>query len=115
MADTALRSRVERLLRGDMREQDLHHLFFNMRDETRGSGVVSEVTNFVAHPRRTQGMATKEVRDLFETLKFILPLQNRRICRNGIARKHVRSITGQPPAHEKIGTKTDGQHESYSR
>ncbi len=77
---TALRSRVERILRGDIREQDLHYLFFNMREESGGRGIVSEIANFLAHPRlRTQGIATQEVRDMFAFLKFRLPLGHSRI------------------------------------
>jgi hypothetical protein len=80
MTSTALRSRVERILSGDIREQDLHHLFFNMREESGGKGIVSEIANFLAHPQmRTQGIATREVRDLFAFLKFRLPVGRSRI------------------------------------
>jgi hypothetical protein len=71
--DTDLRTRVQRLLRGDIREHDLHRLFFRMRDE--GKGIVAEVAHFLAHPStRTKGLATEEARDLFAFLKFRMPL-----------------------------------------
>jgi hypothetical protein len=77
---TGLRGRVERLLRGDIRQADLHELLFNMRDEAGGSGLVSEIANFLAHPSmRTQGIATQDMRDLFGFLKFRLWLDQSRI------------------------------------
>jgi hypothetical protein len=79
--DDGLRPRLERLLRGEVREQDLHHLFFNMRDESKGSGVVGEVVNFIAHPIRTRGMATFDMRDLFAAIRFVLPIQTSNIIR----------------------------------
>jgi hypothetical protein len=79
MIDTALRSRVERLLRGDIREQDFHHLFYSMRDASGGSGIVSEVVNFIGHPQRDQGLAHQEARDLFAFLKFRVPIQTQYI------------------------------------
>lgn len=80
MAVSGLRSRVERLLRGDVREQDLHHLFFGMREEVSSPGLVREIGHFLAHPRmRTQGLATQEVRDLFAFLKFRVPIAASRL------------------------------------
>jgi hypothetical protein len=74
--DTGLRIRLERLLRGDVREQDIHQLFFNMRDETGGSRVVAEVTHFLAHPqKRNRGTAMREVRDLFGILRLLFWLE----------------------------------------
>jgi hypothetical protein len=71
LVGTGLRGRVERLFRRDIRQQDLRELFFNMRDESGGTGIVSEVANFLAHPAiRTQGMVTQEVRDTFAFWKF---------------------------------------------
>src|SRR5512143_504905 len=75
MIPTGLRSRVERLLRGDVREQDLHALFFNMREESHNRGLVSEIAHFLAHPQlRTQGITTDELRDFFAFAKFRFPM-----------------------------------------
>jgi hypothetical protein len=74
MSYSDLRSRVERLLSGDIREQDFQRLFFNMREESGGTGVVSEVTNFLAHPLRTQAIAAKDSRDLFAFIRFLMPM-----------------------------------------
>ena len=68
---TGLRGKVERLLKGEIRVGDLHDLIFDMRDEGGGSGVVSEVGNFIAHPLvRTQGIVWREVNDAVAFLRF---------------------------------------------
>lgn len=73
--DTDLRARVQRLLRGDIREHDLHRLFYRMREEAEGKGILAEVAHFLAHPTlRTKGLATQEARDFFAFLKFRMPL-----------------------------------------
>jgi hypothetical protein len=42
-----------------------------MREETGGSGIVTEIGHFLAHPKgRTQGIATREIRDIILFLKF---------------------------------------------
>jgi hypothetical protein len=70
---TGLRGKVERLLRGDVRSTDLHELFFNMRAESGGSGLVSEIANFIAHPdARTKGITWQDTRDVFAILKLRL-------------------------------------------
>lgn len=60
---TGLRGKVERLLHGDVNAADLHDLFFTMRDEAVGSGLVTEIANFIAHPTRTQGPIRQDVAD----------------------------------------------------
>jgi len=68
------------LLRGDIRQDDLHELFFNMRAEAGGSGLVGEIASFLAHPDvRTQGIVTDEMRDQFAFLKFRIQLDMQRI------------------------------------
>src|SRR5262245_11447116 len=80
MSSMALRSRVERLLRGEIREQDLHRLFLSIREKAGGSGLVGEIAHFLAHPSlRTKGVAWHEVRDMFVFLKFRVPLSRRSI------------------------------------
>jgi hypothetical protein len=82
IAHDALQSRVERLLRGDIREQDINHLFFNLREEQHGRGIVREIAHFLAHPKqRTQGIATTETRDLFAFLKFRMQIDQSKIIR----------------------------------
>jgi hypothetical protein len=67
---TALRSRVEHLLHGNS----------EMREESKGNGLVSEIAHFLAHPIvRNKGIAWREVSDLFAFLKFREPLSRRRI------------------------------------
>src|SRR5262249_21597030 len=78
---TGLRGIVQRLLRGDARSGELNELFYNIRQESGGSGLVSEIANFHAHPTRSQGIVWQEVRDYFVFVKFREPLQRRRILR----------------------------------
>jgi hypothetical protein len=71
MSDARLRVRVERLLRGDLRTDDLSTLFLALRDRSNCAEVVSEIGDFVAHQdERTKGITTRSVRDFFTTLKF---------------------------------------------
>jgi hypothetical protein len=80
-----LRGSVNRLLKGDIRESDLHDLFFSMRAESGGRGLVSEIANFIAHPdRRTQGIIVREVRDFFAFLKVRAEIENRQIITNAL-------------------------------
>ena len=51
---TGMRGSIERILDGDVRVQDLHTLFFSMRQEAGGKGIVSEIAHFVAHPRNLE-------------------------------------------------------------
>jgi hypothetical protein len=82
---TGLRGGVERLLRGEVREQDIRDLFFSMREETGGSGLVSEVAHFMAHPMlRTQGMIVRELRDSFAFLRVRQALEYRRVLSNSM-------------------------------
>jgi hypothetical protein len=74
MADTALRIRVERLLRGEFRVEDLTTLFLAMRDRCDGREAVREIGDFAAHrDERTKGITTRTVREFFTLLKFGIP------------------------------------------
>jgi hypothetical protein len=76
---TGLRGIVQRLLRGEARPGELNELFYYMRQESGGSGLVSEIANFRGHPTRSQGIVWHEVRDYFVFVKFRESLQRRRI------------------------------------
>ena len=66
MGDAAQRARVERLLRGDFRVDDLTRLFLYARDRCDGREPVQEVGDFVAHhDERTKGLITRVTRDWF--------------------------------------------------
>lgn len=70
----ALRIRVDRLLRSDLRVEDLTSLFLAMRDHCEGRECVREVGDFVAHRNtRTRGIITCCARDFFATLRFVFP------------------------------------------
>lgn len=79
IVNTGLRGRVQRLLHGDLRAADIQELFSSIRHQTGGRGLVSEITNFIAHPSRNQGAAWQEVCDAFEYLNFMLPFQRQKI------------------------------------
>jgi hypothetical protein len=77
---TGMRGSIERILDGDVRVQDLHTLFFTMRQESGGKGIVSEIAHFVAHPEpRTQGITRDELRGVYTFMKFRAPLETSRL------------------------------------
>jgi hypothetical protein len=66
-----LRIRVERLLKGDKRPEDVAALFLALRDYSGGRECVTEIGNFVAHRgERNVGITTREARDFFSTVQF---------------------------------------------
>lgn len=72
------RTRVERLLSGDVRPDDLTRLFLYLRDRCDGRESVEEVGDFVAHhSERTKGLVTRAARDWFYIAKVLSPLQMR--------------------------------------
>jgi hypothetical protein len=69
--DSGLRARVERLLRGDVRPDDLDRLFLYARDRCDGRESVQEVGDFVAHrSERTKGILTRCVQDWYISSRF---------------------------------------------
>jgi hypothetical protein len=73
MPDARLRVRVERLLKGDFRVDDLSTLFLTLRNRSNCPEVVREIGDFVAHQdERTKGITTDSVRDFFTTLRYQL-------------------------------------------
>lgn len=74
MPDSAHRARIERLLRGDLRADDLTRLFLFARDRCDGRESVQEVGDFVAHhDERTKGLVTRTARDWEAIIQGILP------------------------------------------
>jgi hypothetical protein len=75
MADPKSRARVERLLRGDIRVDDLTNLFLFARDRSDGRESVQEIGDFVAHhDERTKGIITRNTRDWFAIVRFFGPV-----------------------------------------
>lgn len=65
-----LRSRVERLLRGDIRVDDLSRILLWLRFRTYGAASIKELGHFISHSdERNVGLVTDEARDFF----FLLP------------------------------------------
>jgi hypothetical protein len=74
MADPKSRARVERLLDGKNRTDDLTHLFLYARDRCDGRESVQEIGDFVAHhDERTKGIVTRTVREFFAIANFFGP------------------------------------------
>jgi hypothetical protein len=72
MADPKSRARVERLLRGDIRTDDITNLFLYARDRCDGRESVQEVGDFVAHhSERTKGIVTRTTRDWSAICRFV--------------------------------------------
>jgi len=66
MADPGMRARVERLVQGDVRVDDLTRLFLFARDRCGGRECVREIGDFVAHHNeRFKGLVTRTSRDWF--------------------------------------------------
>lgn len=71
MPDQAHRVRVERLLRGDFKQEDLTRLFLFARGRCGGRDSVKEIGDFVAHhSRRTKGLTTETAQDWFAISAF---------------------------------------------
>ena len=71
MPDQAMRARVERLLRGSVREDDITRLFLFARDRCDGRESVQEIGDFVAHhSEREKGAVTRTVKDWVTIVQF---------------------------------------------
>lgn len=85
LVSAGLRGCVERILSGDVRAQDLHSVFFGLRQESGGKGIVREVAHFVAHPEpRTQGLSHAELRDAFTAFRFRMQLETSKVITSDI-------------------------------
>jgi hypothetical protein len=74
MADPKSKARVDRLLRGDFRPDDLTALFLYARDHCDGRETVTDIGDFVAHHNeRDRGIITRSTRDWFTISRFFLP------------------------------------------
>ena len=72
--DQKSRTRVERLLQGQVRNDDLSNLFLFARDRCDGRETVKEIGDFVAHHNeRVKGIVTQTVRDFFTLMDFHAP------------------------------------------
>jgi hypothetical protein len=75
MPDAKSRARVERLLRGPFRPDDLTGLFLFARDHCDGREAVTDIGDFVAHhAERTKGIVTRLTREWFAAAQFHMAL-----------------------------------------
>lgn len=71
MPDARSRARVERLLRGEFRPDDIASLFLFARDHCDGRETVSDIGDFVAHhSERDRGIVTRLTREWFATARY---------------------------------------------
>jgi len=74
MVDLKSRARVERLLRGDFRPDDLTALFLYARDHCDGRESVAEIGHFVAHHHeRDKGIITRSTRRWCAVARYHFP------------------------------------------
>jgi len=130
MADPKSRARVERLLGGNFRPDDLTGLFLFARDHCDGREAVAEIGHFVAHHNeRDKGIVTRATRDWFTVVRFYMsrfgqsaealpvygdkmPSSTRdyfRIAVNRIDAKYIREKTGmrRADAHRLLNDVTE--------
>lgn len=80
-----LRSRVARLIDGNLSVNDLSRVFLGIRTRTGDAEVVQEIADFVAHPdRRDTGFSTSLVRNTFKLMRFKIRYLNQRIDFNSL-------------------------------
>lgn len=73
MADTAMRARMERLLRGEFHPEDLTRLFIYARDRNDGRECIEEIGDFVAHQsERDKGLITNAMKQWFLAVQFVV-------------------------------------------
>src|SRR5262249_54849662 len=71
MPDPKSKARLERLLRGAFRPDDLKDLFLYLRDHCDGRETIADIGNFTAHHNeRDRGIVTRSTRDWFVTLRY---------------------------------------------
>ena len=71
MADPKSRARVERLLRGEFRPDDLAKLFIFARDHCDGRESITDIGAFIAHhTERDRGIVTRSTRDWFAVARY---------------------------------------------
>jgi len=74
MSDPKSRARVERLLRGEFRPDDLTQLFLYARDHCDGREPVADIGHFVAHHNeRDRGIITRSTREWFAVARYHFP------------------------------------------
>ena len=74
MSDLGLRTRIERLLRGDFRPDDLSTLILYARQHSDGRECIREIGHFIAHQdKRERGIVSETTRDWYFAVQFAIP------------------------------------------
>src|SRR3954453_18158076 len=78
--DLEMRRRVQRLIAGEFRPDDVRPLFLWLRERSYGIGSIREIGDFVAHSdTREKGPITDDARDYFKYLALRLPNKDRKV------------------------------------
>jgi hypothetical protein len=73
-AKQEMRLRVERLLKGSGRADDISTLYLHLRHRSRGRATVAEIGDSVAHrEEKNKGIVTGDLRDFFTVMKTLGP------------------------------------------
>jgi hypothetical protein len=71
MPDPKSKARVDRLLRGEFRPDDLTGLFLYARDHSDGRETIVDIGDFVAHhDKRDRGIITRSTREWFAVVRY---------------------------------------------
>jgi|SRR5215813_385839 len=77
MPDPKSKARLERLLRGAFRPDDIKDLFLYLRDHCDGRETIADIGNFTAHHNeRDRGIVTRSTRDWFVTARYFTARYN---------------------------------------
>ena len=104
MQNRALKARVDRLIGGDYRPEDLTHIFLALRSSSYGRESIRELGDFVAHrAERTKGIATQRVRDFYTLFPTYLWTAGKQIQGHDLPDDHIDFLNA---AYRMFGPKT---------
>jgi hypothetical protein len=87
MPDPKSKARVDRLLRGEFRPDDLTGLFLYARDHSDGRETVVDTGNFVAnHDERYIGIITRSPREWFAVVRYHMSPSDQMECTHSTQR-----------------------------
>jgi hypothetical protein len=99
MPDPKSKARVDRLLRGEFRPDDLTSLFLYGRDHADGREAVIEIGDFIAHhDERDRGIVTRSTREWFAVVRYHMS----RFRPDGVQPFNARMMPSATPDYFKI-------------
>jgi hypothetical protein len=105
MTDAKSKIRVERLLRGEFRPDDMAGLFLFARDHCDGREAVADIGHFIAHHQeRDRGIVTRLTREWFAVVRFHMA----RFVPGGPHEMPARQMPSATPDYFKIAARRIG-------